>query len=414
MRKLWILWVILWGVSSGLYAQTKITKQALLEAMRRGSVYTTQVLLDEQGKAKGDYDLLQATWTDYEAMWHTGQLIGGLLAVYEVTKEPTLLEKARQAGDWWIAQQMQSPAKMKGMLRAVHGASVGDYINVTTITDGTPPIFQLANVTKDKRYARVCQEAGDWLLTHTYIEEEGLFYNIIDPTTGEVWKDKSPHAQHQKEEVTLKMVARPNVEGYLFKDLYAFTGKKRYKEVFLNQCETLLKTQHENGFWMDFEPNNPETGYVHPRFNIWNAEALVETYTLTKEKKYLEAATKTAKGMQKLMQKNGVIYYKSYTNGKHKTNSATASATAFSGLLWLRLKKLGDNTFDEDITKAAQWLLANQFPSNHPDKNLAGGFIDLRLRQKKGKSSIVFRDIATAFALRFLAAYYQEMPITND
>ena len=65
------------------------------------------------------------------------------------------------------------------------------------------------------------------------------------------------------------------LKGYLWKDIFEFTGEERYKNAFLEICDGLLASQSENGFWMDFEPNDPNTGKIHARFNTWNAEALI-------------------------------------------------------------------------------------------------------------------------------------------
>ena len=89
-------------------------------------------------------------------------------------------------------------------------------------------------------------------------------------------KDKSPFSSRNGgPQITLFDVARPNNEGYLFKDMFLHTKEDRYKKVFLNLCDGLVRRQHENGFWMDFDPNDLKTGKIHPRFNIWNAESLL-------------------------------------------------------------------------------------------------------------------------------------------
>jgi hypothetical protein len=51
-------------------------------------------------------------------------------------------------------------------------------------------------------------------------------------------------------------------------------------------------------------------------------------------------------------------------------------------------------------------VLHNQHPANHPDPNLAGGFFNLRVSSSGATLRLLHRDIGTAFALRFLAAYY--------
>ncbi len=382
-------------------------KNKIEQSLLAGIKHAATVCLDKQGKAKGDYELVSGKWTEYEPAWHTGQLIKGLLDAYEVTKDDTALKSAKKAGDWWVTLQFPKGHKLEGFLNAVHGDKLGNLINTTTITDGTPGLFQLSKVTGDATYANVATSAGNWILDHLYLKEHQLSYNIVDPITGEIWKDKSPHKEHQNDPITIKQVARPNAEGYLWKDMYAHTGIERYKSAYLEICDGLLDKQSDNGFWMDFEPNDPKTGRIHARFNTWNAEALLEAYELTKNKKYLEGAYKTGKAMASIQDKNGIIYYTSYTDGTVDKKSPCGSGTSFAGILWLRLYQLGYKEFKNNITKALNFTLKNQFPDNHADKNIAGGYFEMRLEAKNGKVDMIYRDIATSFGLRFLSEIYK-------
>ena len=383
-------------------------KARIETSLNLGIQHASEACLDDKGKARGDYEMISGKWSEYEPAWHTGQLIQGLLAAYKVTQNERALKQAKKAGDWWISLQFPKGHILEGYLKAIHGASVGNLINTTTITDGTPGLFDLTDSTGDSKYAEVATAAGKWILDNLYLPEHRLSYNIVDPITGEIWKDRSPHAQHQGHEITIQQVARPNAEGYLWKDMYLFNGEERYKEAFLELCDGLIERQSANGFWMDFEPNDPNTGKIHARFNTWNAEALVEAYTLTKDKKYLGAAMKTAEGLASIQQDNGVIFYVSYTDGTVDDRSPCGSGTAFAGILWLRLMELGKPDFRENIKKALDFTLRNQFSKDHADKNLAGGYFEIRQKAKgNGQMKLIYRDIATAFGLRFLSKVYQ-------
>ncbi len=405
------LFLLLFVMAPGcVQAQTSDRCADIRAALEGGSRYAARVLLDSAGRARGDYDWLGGTWQEYEAMWHTGQLINGLLAAYEVTADAEALAAARRGGDWWVAQEITDVPALRGMVRAVHGASVGALINATTVTDGTPGLFRLSRATGDPRYAQTAIRAGEWMHQHLYIEKEGLLYNIVDPQTGEIWKDRSPHPQHQGGKAKITEVARPNVEGYLYKEMYDVTQKKQYRQVFLRQCETLLARQSPNGFWMEFEPNDPKSGKIHPRFNTWNAEALVVAYDLTQDRRYLEAARRTARALVGLQQKDGTIYYDNNVDGVPRQKSVSGSAVAFAGCLWLQLRQRGaGDEFAEPLARALGWVLAHRFADDHPDPNLAGGFYETYVnRRAHTHATPHVRDIATAFSLRFLAEYHQQ------
>jgi len=323
----------------------------------------------------------------------------------------------KRQGTWWLSLQIEDHPTMKGMLNAKHGNRLGDLINFTTITDGTNGIFELYRLLNAKndpdadKYLKVCQTVGDWMISNMYIEKEALFYNILDPKTGNVWRDKSPHHPNV-ERASLLQVARPNNEGYFFKDLYVETGEKRYRDVFINLCDGLVKRQGNDGLWMDFEPNdlNNRGGKIHPRFNVWYAESLLEGYELTGNEDYLLAAIKTAKKMAKMQQKDGTIYYYNYLDGQYREGSITGSAISFAAILWLKIQNVkGTQIFNKEIERALNWVLVNRFPMDHPDENLKGAFLETRSKKVDGEVVISVRDIATAFGLRFLSLYLQTM-----
>ncbi|NOZ61059.1 MAG: hypothetical protein GXO74_05215, partial [Calditrichaeota bacterium] len=337
----------------------------------------------------------------------------GLLRAYEVTGEEKYLSAAKRAGDWWVSLEIKDHPKLKGMVRATHGDAVGDVIVFATISDGTAGLFKLYDITGEKKYAQIPTQAGEWMLKHMYVREYGVFYDSVDPKTGEVLKENSPFWPDKKRQ-KLFDVSRPNNEGSLYKDMYEFTGNEKYKQVFLELCESLLQKQGPEGLWMDFMPNHKNEGSFHPRFNLWYAESLLEGYDLTGDKRYLLAAKKTAETFAKFQKNDGLIYYKNYLNGKSNKNSPCGSAVSFAGIVWLRLLKYGvGDEFKDNIEKSVQWVLKNRFSPQHPDKNLAGAFFELRTRRKHGKMWLTIRDIATSFGLRFLSDYYQFLEETE-
>jgi rhamnogalacturonyl hydrolase YesR len=243
------------------------------------------------------------------------------------------------------------------------------------------------------------------MLEHMYNAEHRMFYDCVDPVSGEVLKERSPFWP-EKETQTLMDVARPNNEGSLFKDMYSYTRDDRYRQVFINLCESLLDYQGDHGLWMDFVPNHAGDSSFHPRFNLWYAESLLEGYELTGDRRYLEAARKTARTYARFQQKDGTLYYTNYLNGESNRNSLCGSAVAFSGIVWLRLLRYGaGEEFRPNIERSLWWLLRNRYAAGHPDPNLAGGVLETRVRTRQEGIWMVNRDIATSFGVRFLVDY---------
>lgn len=378
----------------------------ILKAISECADYAANTLLDEQGKSRCDYNLTEGRWYDYEPPWHTGQIIYALVEAYEVTGNQDYLQAARKAGDWWVSLEITDHPKLKGMLNAIHGDHAGEVIVFATVTDGTAGLFRLYGATGDKRYADVPTRAGEWMRQNMWVPEHGVFYDNIDPETGEVLKENSPFWPDKKDQ-TLYEVARPNNEGSIYKDMYEYTKDEKYKTLFIDLCESLVEKQGPEGLWMDFMPNHKSQGTFHPRFNLWYAESLLEGYDLTGDKRYLEACLKTARMYAKYQKKDGTIYYENNLDGTSNESSVCGSAVAFSGILWLRLLQYGvGDEFKENIDKSTTFLLKNRFAVNHPDPNLAGAVLNSRTRHRKGKIWLVNRDIGTSFGIRYLCDYY--------
>jgi len=385
-------------------AADPVPSSEVRKALDETGTAIAQSALDKEGKARGDYNWREGTWGPYEVAWHTGQAIEGLLAAYQVNHDPKLLAKARQAGDWWIAQEFKN-GPLKGLMNAAHGEKLGTLINFTTIGDGTAGLFTLTRVTGDKRYADSAMRSIRWLIANAEVPgDQGLFYNIIDPKTGAIWKDRTPH-DPDLVNPKVTQVSRPNIEGYPFFDGCKYAGDKSLCDRHLKLAVKTAARQAPNGFWMEFEPNNVETGTVHSRFNTWNAEALLTAYELRKDPAFLNAALRTARANAKMMKADGSFDYTQNANGTSGSVEPTGSATAFAGILWLKLRALGYTEFDPQIHAAARWLIRNRFATNHPDPNLRGLVLELRSKRGKGETVVLQREIGTGFAARFFADY---------
>ncbi|MCI6619218.1 MAG: glycoside hydrolase family 127 protein [Prevotella sp.] len=408
MRKMLItIGVIIALTGPAAHAQAP-TKQELLDAMNASASYAMNVLLDEHGKSRCDYNMIQGKWFPYEEPWHTGQLILGLVQVYEVTGNQAAIEAAKRAGNWWISLEIKDNPALKGMVGATHGDDIGnDQIVFATVSDGTHGLFELSRVTGDKKYARVASNAIEWMYDHMYDPKNGICYDLADLKTGGVLTQNSPFYK-DKPNQTLEDVSRPNTEGSPFKDAYLFTGKKKFLDGQILLSNSLIDKQYENGIWMRYMPNHLEVSSFHPRFNLWYAESLIETYELTKEKKYLEAAARTLRTYAKVQKKDGTIFYNNYTDGKPSDEgSICGSAVAFAGSLWIRMAQHGYTEFSDNYERSIRWILTNRYAANHPDKNLRGAVINTRMRVKKKAIWLTQRDIGTSFGMRLMADYYQ-------
>lgn len=399
-----ILTLLLAASAFGAAAQP--TAEQVRRAIDECAAYAANVLLDESGKSRCDYNLTRGEWFPYEEPWHTGQLVLGLLEAYKLTDNRAWLDAAIRGGEWWLTLEIKDNPRLKGMVAATHGDVIGnDQIVFATVSDGTPGIFELSRVTGDRRYAALAASAAAWMLENMYYPEQGVCYDLADLRTGEVLKEGSPF-HGDKPRQTLLDVSRPNTEGSLFKDAWEFSGDRRFRDAHILLCDALLRFQNPHGLWMDFMPNHKEEGSFHPRFNLWYAESLVECYCLTGERKYLEAAARTARTYAAAQRRDGTMFYDNYINGRPADKgSVCGSEVALAGILWMRLAGYGFDEFTPNVHRSAEWLVRNRFAADHPDPNLRGAVVNTRMRFRNGTMWMTQRDVGTSFGLRFLAAY---------
>lgn len=395
---------------------------SVIQALEEISAYSGDVLMTDSGMGRADYDMIDSEWIMYETHWHTGQLVWGLLEAGKVLDRPDLIGKAELGGKWWVSTEYPEGHPLAGLVAAAHGDKLGDLINWTTVSDGTPGLFALSRATGDPVYADTATRSGEWLWAHTRVPDgipngDWLFYNIIDPDLGIVYDDWDVHTQGlprdpertASETPPITRMARPNIEGFLFEDMCRHTGEAVWCERFLAQADSVLERQGEEGLWLEFEPNRADGSQIHPRFNVWNAEALLQAYEISGDEKYLEGAARTARWAQGVMRRDGTIYYRTAVDGTTNRAEVTGSAVAFNGILMLRLKAYGSDEFDDTIETFVDWIIKTRFASDHPDPNLAGAVINTRQKIRGGELQFQNRDVGSTFAMRFLALYLRHI-----
>jgi hypothetical protein len=381
------------------------------------------------GQAKCDYHVLHSEYFDYEQIWHTGQLVGALLAYGKFRKSDAHISAAKFAGEWWASQSIQS-GPTAGIVASVdtreggHGCitdACGTTEDLTDVSDGSSPLFQLSGYTNNMYYADTAAKSAMWQLENMPVQGiPGLYFNVVNMTSGKPVRNRSSSE-------TLDDVSRSNIEGSLFRDAclhFNSTGdtksSKKLCKAFLEQADYSIKRQHPvTGLWMMWTPNDQSTQRFHPRFNVWYALSLLDAADLVKtdlekKTKYIHGAVLTARTMVKAQQKSGTIYYWNIINEKNGSsvpirNAACGSSVALSMTLWTRL--YFDFGFTEEfavpIVRATSWLLANQYNKDHSDINLAGAYFELGFRKLAKWDSyheldVVQRDLATNIGIQAL------------
>jgi hypothetical protein len=290
-----------------------------------------------------------------------------------------------------------------GYLYAPHGGSWPDHIVTATVTDGAPGVYEYFLRTKDPEVIEVFDSIAKWMLASLWVWDEEMLYDFVDLRTGKVFGTR-------RDIYDIRNVARPNIEGSFFRLAWKLTGKKRYRDAFESQCKITLSKQNKNGLYMEFEPNIARTGYVHPRFNLWYAEALLECQEEFGEARYLKAAKRTLDYYAKHTDSAGRVLFPDKKGRISAKDMESGSAFAFSALLMLEISKREKQPelYAREIAAIASWLLATQLsPEEGWDPVLSGAYRDI----KKSEENSVYRDLGTIFSVRFLAAYRKTLSL---
>jgi hypothetical protein len=376
--------------------------------------------------AKCDYHLLRGQWYDYERLWHTAQTALALVSASSLLDDDDdgqgsqLLQDATAAGRWWKAQQIKAPPTLAGLMNStdVLPRSLGcitDACNGTEdlgdVSDGAYGVFALSAATGDSSFADAAVASARWQLQHMAVAgQPGLYWNIVN-------KSAVPPAP-------LTAIAQPyrtQIEGSLFLQAYRHAGDARLRAGFVAQADATIAHQDQRGLWMEWTPNDNATGYLHLRYNLWYAHSLMDAFNLTKNESYLDGALRTASFYSsKVQRSDGTMYYKTNINGSAVENDLCGSAVGFFLQLTLRLLQTPAVLAQQpaevldalrlSTTRSVSWLLANQYPTDHPDPNLAGAFLELDFRHKAfylgpHSRAVVHRDLGTSFAIPALVAF---------
>ena len=367
------------------------------------------------GAAKCDYHLVEGIWYDYERLWHTGQLIGGLLAVSTTLNSTQWLPAAKAAGDWMVAQTISSPKSLRGLLNSTdvvnngHGCITDACAGVQVMSDvgdANGPLFELSKRTGDGSYAAAATMSARWYVANMAVPgHPGLYYAAINKTS-------SPPHPFLPSSGSDYGYTLSDIEGSLL--LHACGGGKipAFCAAFTAQADATVRAQGAHGLWLQWPPNDAATGRFHPRFNLWYASSLIDAHDHTSggeaaatqriasgqyapSSSYLEAAALTASTYAAVQERDGTFWYWNAVNASTGVFSKVesdvcGSATAFLAMVCMRLLQRGagdPSLLRPVVARSVDWLLVNQFSTRHPDANLRGAYLELDFR-KLAKTSL--------------------------
>jgi hypothetical protein len=351
------------------------------------------------GAFRNEYDMATKSWSFFDPFWHTAQGIRGLMALH-------MEDTAVKHGMFFLNNSIINSPKDRrfhGAHQRLDGHRAG-LLATTSITDGIEGLIDYFLLTRDKKTLDTLTRIEEWLNNTAYDPVTGFYCGYFDSKSGELYAQNTYRSDNPEEHPEF-CGRRPEAEGSALLYLGLLLNKPESIKRFKYILDYLSNTQAEDGIWWNWFCNSCQPRLAHGRYNLWLAFALLNGYEYFGEKKYYEAALKTARFYRRAQQLDGVIFYKTNSNGQGYAGQICGSASAMAALLWLKLLKYDFNEdFANGIKLSLNFLNSTQFSEDFHDKNLRGACFEAsKFANKQGFCSPHIRDLATIFALQLAA-----------
>jgi uncharacterized protein YyaL (SSP411 family) len=265
----------------------------------------------------------------------TGYVIGTLLEHAARTGDATLVERAREMGEWEIEVQNPDGGVMEGAFRCPPGKSVA--FNTGMVIFGWLDLHERLG---DGGFLEAAGRAGRWL-EHAQ-QADGTWQ-------GEHEHHGIPHAYDARVAWALLRLAEA-------------TGEDSFRETAIRHLDWVLSVQQPNGW---FERCSFRPGELPNSHGLaYTARGLLESGALSGDERYKEAALRTARALVAVfrrLRRLPATYDRDWTP---RSRSVSVTGLAQNGGVWLRLC---EETGAAGLQSRGSWLpTAGAVPGSFP------------------------------------------------
>ena len=244
----------------------------------------------------------------------TGYVIGTLLDHAERSGDSSLVERAREMGEWEVEVQNPDGGVMQGALRSLPGRSIA--FNTGMVVFGWLDLYERLGA---ELFLDAAVRAGSWLeQTQT---AEGTWQ-------GEHEHHGIPHAYDARVAWALVRLAQ-------------VTGDERFRETAVRHLDWVLSVQERNGWfeWCVFKPGTLPNSHGL----AYTTRGLLESGALLGDERYTEAALRTASVLSGIHSKLGRLPATYDRDWTPHARYVCVTGLAQNGGVWLRLyQETGD------------------------------------------------------------------------
>ena len=259
----------------------------------------------------------------------TGYIAPTFFDYHEITGDENYRQRAIRMLEWLVTVQADDGS--------IHGIISG--AEHPLIFDTGQVLFGFVRgyqETKNETFLRCARSAGDWLISVQ--DEDGKWSRF---------------------EFRGMLHTYNTRVAWALMELYQITQDFKYRKSAEQNIQWAIKQQRDNG-WFDhniMEPGEP----VFTHAIAYSTRGILECGTLLKEEWLIQAATKTANALLKLVRKDGSFPGSFIPEWKPTTRSVCLTGTAQTALIWLRLHEItGSALYLKAATHGIDYLIGHQ------------------------------------------------------
>lgn len=274
----------------------------------------------------------------------TGYIIPTLLKQAQVRKDPALVQRAREMGDWEALVQMPSGAVMAGKLNSNPRPAI---FNTGQVLLGWSALY---NHTRDARYLEAARKAADWMVS-------------MQEPDGNWIRGNSPHASG----TTLYNVKA--AWGLLEYGLAA--NSETHIRAAVRNAEYTLDKQRVNGWFEDCCLTDAKRPLLHTI--AYTMQGLLEIGIRVNDSRFIAGATRCADSLAAIMAKDGFIPGRLDENWNTTVDWCCLTGSAQTSICWWRLyRRTGRDSYREAGRTINRYLMARHDISS-PRPEIRGG-----------------------------------------
>ncbi|MEX0966094.1 MAG: beta-L-arabinofuranosidase domain-containing protein [Bacteroidia bacterium] len=305
-----------------------------------------------QGGSASHYNLVNGKWLD-PFPETTGYIIPTFFDYAEMYGEKRFYDRAIRLTDWLGEAQLDNGACMQGSWNRSKGKNKPIIFNTGQNIFGWLRTYQ---ETREQKYLDMALKAGDFLCRST---GEDLIWN-------QHLHNNIPHTYNSRVSWSLLLLAEE-------------TGLQKYRDVALANLDWVVEQQLTNGWFQNcnFKPGE----YPNTHGIAYTTRGLLESYLVSKDEKYLDAAQRTAHKLFRIFELRKYIrtfWDEKWRNHGKFLKSSKGPYICLTGniqisIVWMKLYEItGDATYMNSAMKMLDFIKSLQYV-DHPKKELNGG-----------------------------------------